>query len=152
MRAARRRPATAAEQVAPPQQQLASEHAPPQAQVLAVARRIEEAMPARSRAPGARVDDLLMGGTTKMWDHMAFIRARRQRRFMPATCRAQGVARSVQRLLPRTPFPTREQISAAVQQMHRSPPGAMIGQWVRTKRAQNERRWRLRLGLPLRAE
>ena len=60
MRAARRRPATAAEQVAPPQQQLASEHAPPQAQVLAVARRIEEAMPARSRAPGARLDDLLM--------------------------------------------------------------------------------------------
>ncbi|HEX2065343.1 MAG TPA: hypothetical protein VHI93_00885, partial [Candidatus Thermoplasmatota archaeon] len=60
------------------------------------------------------LDDLLMGGTTKMWDHMAFIRARRQRRFLPATCRAQGVARAVQRLLPGTPFPTREQVSAAV--------------------------------------
>jgi DNA polymerase elongation subunit (family B) len=63
------------------------------------------------------LDDLLMGGTTKMWDHMAFVRARRQRRFLPATCRAQGIARSVQRLLPRTPFPTREQISTAVQQL-----------------------------------
>jgi DNA polymerase elongation subunit (family B) len=63
------------------------------------------------------LDDLLMGGTTKMWDHMAFIRARRQRRFLPATCRAQGVARAVQRLLPGVAFPTREQVSAAVRAM-----------------------------------
>ncbi|HUR61661.1 MAG TPA: DNA polymerase elongation subunit (family B) [Candidatus Thermoplasmatota archaeon] len=63
------------------------------------------------------LDDLLTGGNTKMWDHMAFIRARRQRRFMPATSRAQAIARAVQRVLPRTPFPTREQVSEAVRQL-----------------------------------
>ncbi|MEA3189559.1 MAG: polymerase, archaea type [Thermoplasmata archaeon] len=59
------------------------------------------------------LDDLLTSGTTKMWDHMAFLRARRERRFMPATCRAQAVARAVQRVLPHRPFPTREEVAAA---------------------------------------
>jgi DNA polymerase elongation subunit (family B) len=63
------------------------------------------------------LDDLLVSGTTKMWDHMAFIRARRMRKLLPATCRAQGVARAIQRLLPRTPFPTRGQVAAAVREL-----------------------------------
>jgi DNA polymerase elongation subunit (family B) len=58
------------------------------------------------------LDDLLTGGTTKMWDHMAFIRARRQRKMMPATCRAQAIAKAVQRHVPK-PFPTREEVAQA---------------------------------------
>jgi DNA polymerase elongation subunit (family B) len=63
------------------------------------------------------LEELLTAGNTKMWDHMALLRARRARKLMPATCRAQAVARHVQRLLPRDPFPTREQVAAAVRQM-----------------------------------
>lgn len=58
------------------------------------------------------MDGLLTGGNTKMWDHMALLRARRQRKFMPATSRAQGVARSIQRMV-RKPNPSREEIAAA---------------------------------------
>lgn len=60
------------------------------------------------------LDELLTSGTTKMWDQMAFIRARRQRKIMPATCRAQGVARSIHRFLPNNPYPTREQVAASI--------------------------------------
>jgi DNA polymerase elongation subunit (family B) len=60
------------------------------------------------------LDDLLTGGNTKMWDHMALLRARRARKVMPATCRAQAVARSIQRLLPQKPFPKREEVAQAV--------------------------------------
>lgn len=60
------------------------------------------------------MEELLTGGNTRMWDHMALIRARRQRKLMPATCRAQAVARGVQRLVPTTPFPTREAIALAM--------------------------------------
>ena len=60
------------------------------------------------------LDELLTGGTTKMWDHMALIRARRNRKIMPATCRAQAIARGVQRVLPNVPFPTREQVAQAL--------------------------------------
>ncbi|HLF17228.1 MAG TPA: DNA polymerase elongation subunit (family B), partial [Candidatus Thermoplasmatota archaeon] len=63
------------------------------------------------------LEELLTSGTTKMWDHMALIRARRQRKMMPATCRAQGVARAIQRLLPGKPFPTREEVSRAVRDL-----------------------------------
>ena len=59
------------------------------------------------------LDSLLTGGNTKMWDHMALLRARRRRKIMPATSRAQGVARSIQRHLPHTPFPEREQVAEA---------------------------------------
>ncbi len=59
------------------------------------------------------MSSLLTGGNTKMWDHMAFIRARREQRIMPATCRAQAVARGVQRLLPRQPFPSRVEVADA---------------------------------------
>jgi DNA polymerase elongation subunit (family B) len=59
------------------------------------------------------MESLLTGGNTKMWDHMALIRGRRMRRMMPATCRAQGVAGGIQRLL-RTPFPSRQAIAEAV--------------------------------------
>lgn len=58
------------------------------------------------------LESLLTGGNTKMWDHMAFTRARRQRRIMPATCRAQGMARSIHRLVGK-PFPAREDIAQA---------------------------------------
>ncbi len=58
------------------------------------------------------LDDLLTGGNTKMWDHMAFLRARRARKLMPATARAQGVARSIQRFVGK-PFPTRVEVAAA---------------------------------------
>lgn len=60
------------------------------------------------------LDDLMTGGNTKMWDHMAFLRARRQRKILPATCRAQHIARGIQRVLPGKPFPTREEIAQAV--------------------------------------
>jgi DNA polymerase elongation subunit (family B) len=60
------------------------------------------------------LEELLTGGTTKMWDHMALIRARRQRKIMPATCRAMAVARGVQRLLPNVPFPAREAVAQAM--------------------------------------
>ncbi len=60
------------------------------------------------------LDDLMVGGTTKMWDHMAFLRARRQRKILPATCRAQAIARGIQRVLPNKPFPTREEVAQAV--------------------------------------
>ncbi len=63
------------------------------------------------------MEELLTGGNTRMWDHMALIRARRQRKIMPATCRAQGVARAIQRLLPGKPFPTREEVAAAVRDL-----------------------------------
>jgi DNA polymerase elongation subunit (family B) len=63
------------------------------------------------------MEELLTGGNTKMWDHMAFLRARRQRKFMPATCRAQGVARAIQRVLPGKPFPRREEVSAAIREL-----------------------------------
>ncbi|MCA1818604.1 MAG: hypothetical protein LC620_00885 [Halobacteriales archaeon] len=60
------------------------------------------------------LDDLLTGGNTKMWDHMALIRARRNRKMMPATSRAQAIARAVQRLVPAKPFPTRVEVAQAV--------------------------------------
>ncbi|MHB1261444.1 MAG: DNA polymerase domain-containing protein [Thermoplasmatota archaeon] len=60
------------------------------------------------------LEELLTGGTTRMWDHMALIRARRQRKIMPATCRAQAIARGIQRILPNKPFPTREEIAQAM--------------------------------------
>lgn len=56
------------------------------------------------------MDELLTGGNTKMWDHMAFLRARRQRKIMPATCRAMQVCRTAQRLVPGNPTPTREDV------------------------------------------
>ncbi len=59
------------------------------------------------------LDSLLTGGNTKMWDHMAFLRARRARRIMPATCRAQAIARHVQRAVS-NPFPAREEVAEAV--------------------------------------
>lgn len=59
------------------------------------------------------MDELLTGGNTKMWDHMAFLRARRQRKMMPATCRAMQVCRTAQRLLPGQPNPTREDVAKA---------------------------------------
>ncbi len=58
------------------------------------------------------MDSLLTGGNTKMWDHMAFLRARRRNKIMPATCRAQSIARSIQRHI-RDPFPTRNEIAEA---------------------------------------
>ncbi len=59
------------------------------------------------------LESLLTGGNTKMWDHMALIRARRQRKIMPATCRAQSIARGIQRVV-RKPFPSRDEIATAV--------------------------------------
>lgn len=58
------------------------------------------------------LDELLTGGNTKMWDHMAFLRARRQRKIMPATCRALQVCRTVQRVVD-DPLPTRDQVAEA---------------------------------------
>jgi DNA polymerase elongation subunit (family B) len=44
---------------------------------------------------GWTFEELLTGGNVRMWDHMGMIRAARARKIMPATCRAQGVARAV---------------------------------------------------------
>lgn len=44
---------------------------------------------------GWTFEELLTGGNVRMWDHMGMIRAARQRKIMPATCRARGVARAV---------------------------------------------------------
>ena len=62
------------------------------------------------------LEDLLTGGNTKMWDHMAFLRARRLHKMMPATARAQGVARSIQRYVGK-PFPTRDEVAAAIRDL-----------------------------------
>lgn len=59
------------------------------------------------------MDELLTGGNTKMWDHMALLRARREKKIMPATCRALQVCRSVQRALPGNMFPTRVEVAEA---------------------------------------
>lgn len=58
------------------------------------------------------LDSLLTGGNTKMWDHMSFLRARRRRKIMPATCRAQGIAHAIHRHVGKD-FPTREEVAAA---------------------------------------
>lgn len=44
---------------------------------------------------GWTFEELLTGGNVRMWDHMGMIRAARARKIMPATCRAQGMARAV---------------------------------------------------------
>jgi DNA polymerase elongation subunit (family B) len=59
------------------------------------------------------MDELLTGGNTRMWDHMALLRARRERKIMPATSRALQVCRSVQRALPGNMFPTRIEVAEA---------------------------------------
>ncbi|MGB0652125.1 MAG: DNA polymerase elongation subunit (family B) [Thermoplasmatota archaeon] len=59
------------------------------------------------------LESLLTGGNTKMWDHMALLRARRQRKIMPATCRAQAVAQAVHAMVPGERFPSREQVADA---------------------------------------
>ncbi len=44
---------------------------------------------------GWTLEELLTGGNTKMWDHVAAIRCARERKLLPATCRAQSVATTV---------------------------------------------------------
>jgi DNA polymerase elongation subunit (family B) len=44
---------------------------------------------------GWTLEELLTGGNTKMWDHMAAIRCAREKKLLPATCRAQSIATTI---------------------------------------------------------
>lgn len=57
---------------------------------------------------GWTFEELLTAGNVRMWDHMGMIRAARQRKMMPATCRARGIAGNVLREL--GPSPSKQQI------------------------------------------
>jgi DNA polymerase elongation subunit (family B) len=46
---------------------------------------------------GMPFEQLFSGMNTKMWDHIGLIRAAHRKRLMPATCRAQSVAGTIQR-------------------------------------------------------
>ncbi len=63
-------------------------------QVGVTSRLLAQALPLAFTA-GWSFEEVLTGGNVRMWDHMAMIRAARIRKIMPATCRAQGVARAV---------------------------------------------------------
>ncbi len=52
---------------------------------------IQQALPL-AFTTGMPFEILLPAGSTKIWDYMAMIRARRHRKILPATCRATGVA------------------------------------------------------------
>jgi DNA polymerase elongation subunit (family B) len=69
-----------------------------QEQLGVTARLLAQALPL-AFTTGWTFEELLTGGNVRMWDHMGMIRAARQRKPMPATCRAQGVARTVLGLL-----------------------------------------------------
>jgi DNA polymerase elongation subunit (family B) len=68
-----------------------------------------------SFSTGMPFEQMLLGMNTKMWDHIGLIRSAHRKRLMPATCRAQGVARSVQALA--GPAPTKKQIVERVRAM-----------------------------------
>lgn len=63
------------------------------------------------------MDELLTGGNTKMWDHMALVRGRREKKILPATCRAQGVSRAIQSHLGIDCLPTREEVAEAARKI-----------------------------------
>lgn len=52
---------------------------------------LQQAMPL-SFTTGLPFEILLPSGATRMWDYMAMVRAARQKKIMPATCRAFGIA------------------------------------------------------------
>ncbi|NIA09934.1 MAG: DNA polymerase elongation subunit (family B), partial [Nitrospiraceae bacterium] len=55
---------------------------------------LQQAMPL-SFTTGLPFEILLPSGATKMWDYMAMVRAARQKKIMPATCRAFGIAAKI---------------------------------------------------------
>lgn len=68
-----------------------------------------------SFSTGMPFEQMLLGMNTKMWDHISLIRSAYRKRLMPATCRAQAVARSVQHLS--GPTPTKQDIVDRVRAM-----------------------------------
>lgn len=59
---------------------------------------------------GWTFEEVLTGGNVRIWDHMAAIRAARQKKLVPATCRAQSIARTILRNVGTRP--TKETIAA----------------------------------------
>jgi len=66
---------------------------------------VQQALPL-AFTTGMPFEILLPAGSTKIWDYMAMIRARRHRKIMPPTCRATGVASKIIRHVP----PAREAV------------------------------------------
>jgi len=58
---------------------------------------LQQAMPL-AFTTGMPFEILLPSGATKMWDYMAMVRAARQKKIMPATCRVFGVASKIGKL------------------------------------------------------
>lgn len=86
---------------------------------------------------GWTFEEVLTGGNVRMWDHMALIRAARQRKLMPATCRAQSVARTVLRNLGSRP--TKESISEDAKNRARSgDSGSWLKEYVRVAKYGDE--------------
>lgn len=86
---------------------------------------------------GWSFEELLTGGNVRIWDHMAMIRAARQKKLMPATCRAQGVARTVLSNLGTRP--TKVQIADDAQRRMRQPdPPSWMKEYVRVAKYGDE--------------
>lgn len=68
-----------------------------------------------SFSTGMPFEQMLLGMNTKMWDHIGLIRSAHRKRLMPATCRAQAVARTVQNQVGQTP--KKAQIASYVRSM-----------------------------------
>lgn len=86
---------------------------------------------------GWTFEEVLTGGNVRMWDHMAAIRAARQKKLLPATCRAQGIARTVlQNLGVR---PTKEMIADDARARMREPqPPSWLKEYVRVAKYGDE--------------
>jgi DNA polymerase elongation subunit (family B) len=65
---------------------------------------------------GWSLEELLTGGNTKMWDHVAAIRCAREKKLLPATCRAQSVATTVLKKVGQRP--TKQTITEAARAVH----------------------------------
>lgn len=86
---------------------------------------------------GWTFEELLTGGNVRIWDHMAMIRAARQRKLMPATCRAQGIARTVLKNLGTRP--TKEGIADdARSRMRDASPPPWLKEYVRVAKYGDE--------------
>jgi len=86
---------------------------------------------------GWTFEEVLTGGNVRMWDHMAAIRAARQKKFLPATCRAQGVARTVLQNLGTRP--TKHMIAEdARSRMRSDSPPSWLKEYVRVAKYGDE--------------
>jgi DNA polymerase elongation subunit (family B) len=86
---------------------------------------------------GWTFEEVLTGGNVRMWDHMAAIRAARQKKLLPATCRAQGIARTVLQNVGTRP--TKEMIADDARSRMREPqPPSWLKEYVRVAKYGDE--------------